>query len=387
MNEYFSRGKELLKILTNNGFEAFFVGEAVRNTILEKKINKIEITTSAHIEYVKKIFKDCPMEDRNDHEVYLDYAGFNYIIHTFTAVEGLNKPSSLARHYSKNLLDDLANRDFSINAIAMSHSGKLTDAHDGYDDIKKKRITHIGNAKVRFYKDPSIMIKAFVLMSELNYSLSKKTRKAINKRKKYLTSCNPDLYIDDLKKVFEGTYAKKAIAMMNKLNIGKALPVFKKSLNQLKNRYSKVSFEEVLLMSYILNGQISEDYMKYISNSDLFEEIYELAFNNKKGKYDSLTLYRKGLRVCLEANYINYLLKRSPKREKAIKKCWDKLPIKSSDDLAISERFSKWDDSIFETNDSVEKMTERFNEQLLVGKEQSANAKAEKEYPFFENNK
>ena len=47
--------------------------------------------------------------------------------------------------------------------------------------------------------------------------------------------------------------------------------------------------------------------------------------------------------------------------------------------LAIEERFSKWDDSIYDTDDSVSSMKERFNEQLLIGKEQSANAKAEKE--------
>ena len=48
-------------------------------------------------------------------------------------------------------------------------------------------------------------------------------------------------------------------------------------------------------------------------------------------------------------------------------------------DLAIKERLSKWDDSIFDTDDSIEKMKERFNEQLLIGKEQSAKGKAEKE--------
>ena len=48
-------------------------------------------------------------------------------------------------------------------------------------------------------------------------------------------------------------------------------------------------------------------------------------------------------------------------------------------DLAIEKRFSLWDDSVYESNDSIEKMKERFNEQLLVGKEQSAKAKAEKE--------
>lgn len=48
-------------------------------------------------------------------------------------------------------------------------------------------------------------------------------------------------------------------------------------------------------------------------------------------------------------------------------------------DLAIEERFSKWDQSVFDIDDSIEKMKKRFEEQLLVGKEQSENAKAEKE--------
>lgn len=48
-------------------------------------------------------------------------------------------------------------------------------------------------------------------------------------------------------------------------------------------------------------------------------------------------------------------------------------------DLAIEKRFSLWDDSIFEINDSIEKMKERFTEQLVLGKEQSEKAKVAKE--------
>lgn len=48
-------------------------------------------------------------------------------------------------------------------------------------------------------------------------------------------------------------------------------------------------------------------------------------------------------------------------------------------DLANEKRFSLWDDSVFESDDSVEAMKERFEKELLAGKEQSANAKAEKE--------
>lgn len=48
-------------------------------------------------------------------------------------------------------------------------------------------------------------------------------------------------------------------------------------------------------------------------------------------------------------------------------------------DLAIEKRFNLWNDEVFNTNDSVEIMKERFNNELLKGKEQSANAKIEKE--------
>ena len=48
-------------------------------------------------------------------------------------------------------------------------------------------------------------------------------------------------------------------------------------------------------------------------------------------------------------------------------------------DLANEKRFSLWEDSVFDSDDSIEKMKERFNEQLKLGKEQSENAKKDKQ--------
>ena len=48
-------------------------------------------------------------------------------------------------------------------------------------------------------------------------------------------------------------------------------------------------------------------------------------------------------------------------------------------DLAIEKRFNEWSNDVYESDDSIDKMKERFNKQLLIGKEQSANAKVEKE--------
>lgn len=332
MNEFQSRGKEILKILINNGYEAFFVGESVRNIILGKTLKGIEITTSAHIEMVKKLFNDCLINDIDENIIELEYAGFIYVVKSFTTNVFKDNKSTI-KHYSKNLLDDLSSRDFSINAIAMSNSGKLTDAYDGYDDIQNKLISHIGNAKERFYKDPSLIIKAFVLMSELNYKLAKKTKKAIKRRKKYLMQCNINLLLDDFKKMFEGVYAKKAISSICKTNVYKVIPEFKKVLKRLSISYKKQTFEEVLLMADILNGKLTDAFKDYIENYDEYIKVYDLVLANKNSKYDQLTLYSNGLNVCLKANKINYYLGRTRKKEKSIIKKWDNLIIKSVDEL------------------------------------------------------
>ena len=332
MNEYHSRGKEILKILINNGYEAYFVGEAVRNIILEKSIRKIEITTSAHIEIAKNIFNDCLIIDVDENTVDLKYAGFNYILKSFVN-NNFSTNNVIGKHYSKNLLDDLASRDFSINAIAMSHSGKLTDAYNGYDDIKRRLISHIGNAKDRFYKDPSIMVKAFVLVSELNYKFVPKTKKAISKRRKNLTNCDVNLLLDDFKKMFEGVYVKKTLRLMCKLKVNKSIPAFKKVLAKLQKNYKKQTFEEVLLMADVLNGKMNDNFREYISDYDEYCKVYDLVVSNKSSKYDQLTLYTNGLKICLQANKINSYLGNSSLKERSIKKKWNNLPLRNVEEL------------------------------------------------------
>lgn len=333
MNEYISRGKEILRILTNNGFEAYFIGEVVRNTILDKEITRVDITTSAHLDIIRSIFKNCETEDIDEHSLKLRYNDYDFILQTFIYSEGIDKNTLLSKHYSKNLLDDLANRDYTINAIAMSHSGKLTDAYSGFTDLQKKRICHIGVGKLRFSKEPVLMLKAFALVSELNYKIVKKTRSAIIKRRKCIEDVPVKEYYDILKKIFEGPYAHKAIYAMESTKIHKYIPELKKVIIRLNNFYKKVSIEEVLLMSCVLEGKMSDTYKDCIDDYATFVTIFALAMANKKGKYDNQSLYTNGLEICLEANRINYLLGKAHKKEKRIKKQWDKLPIKSIDDL------------------------------------------------------
>lgn len=336
MSEYISSGKELLKMLINNGFEAYFIGDVVRDTILGKEITKVDITTIATVDAIKRVFKNCEIEDVDGNSVKILYNNYYFYVHTFMVSDGLDNNTMLNKHYSKNLLDDLANRDFTINAIAMSHSGKLTDAYDGYNDIKKKRIAHIGNAKIRFTKNPSLMIKAFALVSELNYTIVRKTKRAISKRRRNLDNADIETYYEYLRQIFDGKYAKKAIILMDNTNIERSIPSLKWVVNYLSNHYKKVDIEEVLLMAFVHSGNIDDRYQPFIKNFSSFVNIFTLACTNRTAKYDAMTLFVNGLDTSLEANRINYLLGRTKNKEKKIKKQWDSLPIKRVNELAYN---------------------------------------------------
>lgn len=332
-NEYLNKGKEVLKTIINNGYEAYFIGDVVIKFILKKSTTRIDVVTSAPILAVKNIFKDCEISKVTEMSLSLNYGGYQFCIQTFMQAEGTDDNTLLSKHYSKSLMDDLANRDYTINAIAMSHNGKLIDAYDGYNDVMKKRIAHIGNARIRFTKNPSLMVKAFALMSQLGYKLTAKTRKAIIKRRKNLDKVPVTQYYEELKKIFEGPNAKKTIRMMDKTNFERSIPSLRKIVRRLSAHYRKVNMEEVLLMSFVSEGKIDDNYQYCIEDYLTFVTIFTLASANKKSNYDMMTLYANGLEVCLEANRINYLLGKCKNKEKKIKKQWEKLPVQRVCDL------------------------------------------------------
>ena len=82
MEKKFEKGHEIIKTLINGGFEAYFIGECVRNTIMEIPFSQIEITTNALPEDIEEIFNFTKVI-KTDEETILLYFGDEYLITTF----------------------------------------------------------------------------------------------------------------------------------------------------------------------------------------------------------------------------------------------------------------------------------------------------------------
>ncbi len=250
-------------------------------------------------------------------------------------MEKKDKKFQSKQHYSKRLLDDLACRDFTINAIAMSHSGKLTDAYNGYEDIRKKRIQPIGNNIPSYEANPIRMLRAIRLMSIHHYKMSSRIRGGIRKYRKHLQEADRILLVQELKKLFSGKYYKQTLDELVSFRLHKYIPSLQKAFKYQNNHFKPFDFDSFLLVAFLLNNEVDETYYPYVGDLIRFKKIMQLAQANPKCIYSSLDYFSNGLEVCLEANRLNAYLRKAKKRHKKIVKEYEALPIHQVCDLSF----------------------------------------------------
>lgn len=334
MGDYLEKGKEVLSVLTNSGYQAYLIGGVVRNTILGIDFREIDITTSATPEMIRKCFIQTKVDKIDDGSIRLFYAGYEFIISTFKTLDNEKEKVKTTRtHYSKVLEDDLECRDFTINAIAMSHGGKLTDAFNGYQDLTKKIVRSIGPAKSRFLDDPIKIIRGIRLVSELGFKIERKTYQAMKKRAKFVKNVDMQKLIIEIIKILDGKYLKKALGYMKDCRLMKYIPVLGIEFKRLANHFRPIDFDTFLECAFVKNEQIDDICIDFAKNPSIVKQVYNLAIVDPKSKYDNLLLFNYGIDICLQANLVNYLLKKGKKRTKKIKLLYNNLPIKDVCDL------------------------------------------------------
>lgn len=332
--KYLEKGKEILKSLINNGCEAYFTGEVVRNKILGIDFNNIEICTSATPENVRSIFANNRVEVISDGLVKLYFGELEYLIGTFKEEIRSESRKTLQSHYSKSLIDDLHRRDFTINAMAMSHSGKVTDALNGYEDLQKKRIKAIGKPKLRFNEDPIRILKAFRLVSELGFKIDKATYSAI-KGNKQLITVSVGVMAEELKYTINGANFRKALAYIVDSGAYRRIPILGVEFKRLNKKYREENLETILGCAFVLNKGIDEDFLAMSNNVQTLKRVVDLALVTPKSQYDTLLLFNYGLEVCQQANYVNVLLGTAKRKSRKIRKEYSLLPIKRVCDLTF----------------------------------------------------
>lgn len=178
-----ANGLQVLYALNKEGFEAHFVGGCVRDMLRDVKPHDWDICTNATPDEMKKAFaRFNVIETGIKHGTLTVLLGADSFEVTTYRTDGVysdgRHPDSVT--FTKNLKDDLARRDFTMNAIAIGEDGKLFDPFNGASDIKRHVIRCVGNAKDRFSEDKLRILRALRFSSVMGYSIASETAEAIH---------------------------------------------------------------------------------------------------------------------------------------------------------------------------------------------------------------
>ena len=180
-----------LTLLNKAGFEAFVVGGAVRDLLRGTAVHDWDLTTSALPEQTKEVFAAYRLiETGLKHGTVTVLIDGTPLEITTYRLEGSysdhRRPDSVA--FTRSLEEDLARRDFTINAMAYHPEVGVVDPFGGKADLAKGIIHCVGEPDRRFQEDALRMLRGLRFAAKLGMTIESNTSAAIHRNRHLLTS-------------------------------------------------------------------------------------------------------------------------------------------------------------------------------------------------------
>jgi len=307
--------KNILKKIEDNGFEAYLVGGFVRDYLIGIKSLDVDICTNALPKELHKIFPGN--SNSNSYGGFnLQIKGYNIDITTYRKEIKYDnrKPTEIV--YLDNLKEDIIRRDFTINSVCMDKSEKIIDLLNGIEDINNRKIKMIGNINERLKEDPLRILRAIRFSSVLDFDIDENLYNEIKNNYELVSSLSNTRIKQEINKILLNKNYKKGLSLLKELKILDIL---------------EISYDEIEYVNDICGMwaqlETSKNYSFTKQENTNIINIRQLISNGNIGINE---LYQYGLYTCLVAGEILNIDKKN------INKMYNKLPIKSINDLEIT---------------------------------------------------
>lgn len=328
--------KIVLRILKENGYEAYMVGGAVRDYLLNIELNDIDITTSAKPYQVGKIFKTVPTGLKYGTVTVL-FKDSKFEVTTFRKeAEFTNHRHPEEIDFEVTVEDDVKRRDFTMNGLIMDDKGLIIDYVDGKQAIRDKLITTIGDPNERFHEDALRMLRAFHFESKLGFTIDPATKAAIKENIHLIKSISGERVLHEMLKIVQGKHLKQTLNSMIETNIHTVLPGLQKGIEFFAKEREMPLTDIFFSLSFVLNKTVPV-YWKFTNrHRHKYNTVIKLV--NEKTEYGAKDIYEHGLEYCQAANRVNYILGKSELKSLTLAKMFEELPISSELDLKFRAR-------------------------------------------------
>lgn len=343
----FLKALPVIEKIERAGYEAFFVGGSVRDALLKKEINDIDIATSAFPEEIKALFKRTVDIGIEHGTVIVLWKDLSFEVTTFRAesdYQDFRRPDHVV--FVHSLEEDLKRRDFTINALAMNSEGQLVDYFDGVKDLNLGIVRTVGPAKERFHEDALRMIRGIRFVSQLDFVMERETEKAISRHCALLKKIAVERIQIEFTKLLLGKGRQKGLRLLIRTDLYSYCPDLKTHQKGLEayadlEGYVKTALNAWILLLFFLNKPLTEAEVflrKWKKSKKEIQQIkvgLKALYFREKHLFDRQTLYHIGLETALSVEHLAELLGYGSNPAK-VTEDYQRIPITSRRNLAVT---------------------------------------------------
>lgn len=209
------QGLSLLRRLADHGYEGYFVGGCVRDELLGRPVNDMDIATNATPEQVIDLFEHTVPTGIAHGTITVIVDGEHFELTTYrTESQYVDHRRPEQVEFVSDLYEDLRRRDFTMNAIARGLNDEYVDPFHGRDDLGKGIIRCVGEAEERFEEDALRMLRGIRFASVFDFELEEKTWQALVHRRELISYIAAERIRVEMEKMIAGPHPYKGIELL-----------------------------------------------------------------------------------------------------------------------------------------------------------------------------
>jgi len=216
-----SGSRRVVETLQDKGFQAYVVGGAVRDLLLDRHPKDFDVATDATPEEVRAIFRRSRIIGRRFQIVHVMMGSETIEVTTFRGPQD-------ERHVQKDahgrilrdnvfggIEEDAARRDFTVNALYYDPVAEVVvDFHHGVADLEQKTLRMIGEPATRYREDPVRMLRAVRFAAKLGLQIDPAARRPIREMADLLENVPAARLFDEMLKLLTSGHAEECLKQL-----------------------------------------------------------------------------------------------------------------------------------------------------------------------------
>ncbi len=286
--------------LRENNFKAYIVGGCVRDLLRGVEPEDWDVATDAKPEEIGKVFLRSFSNNKFGTVTVLTGSENPKLKEIEITPFRIDEKYTDKRHpdkikWAKNIEEDLARRDFTVNAIAIKQETrnkkqeiKIIDPYEGQKDLEDKIIRAVGKAKDRFNEDALRMMRAVRFATTLGFKIETKTEKAIKVNSLWLQAISKERVRGEFLKIIMSERADEGVELLRKLSLLKyIIPELEEGYGVSQNKHHIYECYQHSILS--LKYAAKKSFNKHVRLASLLHDIAKPRV--KEGKGQNATFY------------------------------------------------------------------------------------------------